>query len=46
MSKLFKITPSDKFEDYKDYNILMHKIAKDSSLEADAIEMFLYEQKF
>lgn len=45
-SKLFKITPSDKFEDYKDYNMLMRKIAEKNSLHADAIEMFLYEQKF
>lgn len=46
MSELFKITPSDKFEDYDKYNQLIHQIANENSLEADAIEMFLYEQKF
>lgn len=46
LSKLFKLTPSDKFEDYEDYNKLMHNMAKENSLEADSIEMFFYEQKF
>ncbi|MBS1515329.1 MAG: hypothetical protein JSS63_09870 [Bacteroidetes bacterium] len=46
VSKLFMVNRYVKFEDYKKYNELIHQIANNNSLEADAIEMFLYEQKF
>ena len=46
MMNLVSIFPSNKFEDYQKYNDLLHKLAKQYKVEADAIELFLFQQKF
>lgn len=43
---LVQITPSKKYEDYKKYNELVHYISRKHNIEAEAIEMFLFNQEF
>jgi hypothetical protein len=48
-SKIFEIvsvSPSSKYEDYEKYNNLLHRLAHEYDLEADAIELFLFEREF
>jgi hypothetical protein len=42
ISSILNITPSDKYEDYVNYNNLIHRIAKELKAEADSLEMFLF----
>lgn len=41
-----EIYPSPKYKSYKQYNELMHREANKYGLEADALELFLFDQKF
>lgn len=43
---LVSISPSSKFKDYEKYNTLIHKLAIQHNLEAESIEMFLFNQEF
>lgn len=40
------ISPSNKYEDYKGYNMLIHRWAKELKVEAENIEMFLFNSTF
>ena len=44
--QVVNISPSNKYEDYKKYNDYIHSLASKYNLEAEAIEMFLFEQNF
>jgi hypothetical protein len=44
--QLVTVGPSSKFNDYENYNKLIHKLAKDNNVEADQIEMYLFNQDF
>ena len=46
IAAMVSVSPSSKFEDYQHYNRLIHRLAIQHGVEADAIELFLYEQKF
>jgi hypothetical protein len=46
ISQLVRVNPSSKYKDYQAYNSLIHQIALENKLDADAIEFFLYNQKF
>ncbi|WP_416202349.1 hypothetical protein [Acinetobacter sp. ANC 4470] len=37
------IKPSDKFQDYQSYNSLMHTLAQKYAVDAEALEMYLFE---
>lgn len=43
---LVSINPSSKFADYEKYNTIIHNLAKQHNLEAESIEMFLFNQVF
>jgi hypothetical protein len=40
------IGPSSKFKDYQNFNSLIHKLASDNNVEADQLEMYLFNQDF
>ncbi len=42
ISSILNITPSDKYEDYVNYNNLIHMKARELEVEADSLEMFLF----
>ncbi len=44
--EIVKISPSSKYKDYLSYNCLIHELASKHELEADAIELFLFEREF
>jgi hypothetical protein len=44
--EIVDVYPSTKFADYQKYNKLIHRLAQEHNLEPDAIELFLFEQKF
>lgn len=46
ISGIVTINPSSKFKDYEKYNALIHDLADKYKLEAEAIELFLFNQKF
>lgn len=46
IAAILNVSPSSKFEDYQHYIRLIHRLAKQHGVEADAIELFLFEQKF
>jgi hypothetical protein len=46
IADIVKVYPSSKFEDYQNYNTLIHKLAKQHHVEPDSIELFLFDQKF
>jgi hypothetical protein len=46
ISGIVSINPSSKFKDYEKYNALIHHLADKYKLEAEAIEFFLFDQKF
>lgn len=43
---LVSVNPSSKFKDYEKYNALIHNLAANNNLEAESIEMFLFNQVF
>ena len=43
IAKLVNIYPSDKYEDYVAFNKLMHDLAKKYKVDADVIELFLFD---
>lgn len=43
--EIIEIFPSTKFKHYVIYNDMMHKYARELDVEADSLEMFLFEQK-
>lgn len=43
--EIVSVYPSSKYDDYEKYNTLIHQLARTNHLEADAIELFLFEQK-
>lgn len=43
---LLDISPSNKYKDFYKYNVLMHSWAKDLNVEAENIEMFLFDGDF
>ena len=45
ISGLLDITPSNKYKDFDNYNKLMHRWAKELDVEAENIEMFLFDGK-
>ena len=44
--EIVTIAPSSKFKDFESYNRLIHKLAKENHVEADQIEMYLFNQVF
>ena len=44
--EIVNVYPSPKFDNYQKYNQLIHRLAHQYNLEPDAIEVFLFEQKF
>jgi len=44
--EIVTIGPSSKFKDYENYNRLIHKLAKENQVEADQLEMYLFNQVF
>lgn len=44
--EIVSISPSSKYEEFAKYNKLVHELAAKYNVEADAIELFLFEQKF
>lgn len=46
ISEIVNIAPSPKFVDYQKFNSLIHKLAKDNQVEADQMEMYLFNQDF
>jgi hypothetical protein len=43
---LLNIAPSTKYKDFENYNILMHRWANELNVEAESIEMFLFNGEF
>ncbi len=44
--EIVNVGPSSKFTDYQKFNNLIHKLAKDNQVEADQMEMYLFNQDF
>jgi len=44
--EIVSISPSSKFLDYEKYNTLIHSLARKHKIEAESIEMFLFNQDF
>lgn len=44
--EIVNIGPSSKFVDYHKFNSLIHNLAKDNKVEADQLEMYLFNQDF
>ena len=44
--EIVNIGPSSKFKDYQNFNNLIHKLALDNKVEADQLEMYLFNQDF
>ena len=44
--EIVSINPSSKFIDYEKYNTLIHKLARKYKVEAESVEMFLFNQEF
>jgi len=44
--EIVSVSPSPKYIDFIKYNTLMHQLATKYQVQADAIELFLFEQKF
>lgn len=44
--QLVTIAPSSNFNDYVKYNQLIHKLAEHNNIEAEQIEMYLFNQEF
>jgi hypothetical protein len=44
--EIVNIGPSSKFKDYQNFNSLIHKLAKDNNVEAEQLEMYLFNQDF
>lgn len=44
--EIVNIGPSSKFDNYQKFNRLIHKFAKDNNVEADQLEMYLFNQVF
>ena len=44
--EIVSINPSSKFLDYEKYNTLIHSLASKHKIEAESIEMFLFNQEF
>jgi len=44
--EIVNIGPSSKFKDYQNFNSLIHKLASDYKVEADQLEMYLFNQDF
>jgi hypothetical protein len=43
---IVNVEPSSKFEDYEKFNNLLHEIAQKHNVEADQLEMYLFNQLF
>jgi len=46
VSEIVNVGPSSKFTDYQKFNTLIHKLAKENQVEADQMEMYLFNQDF
>ncbi|MET2984641.1 8-oxoguanine DNA glycosylase OGG fold protein [Aureibaculum conchae] len=46
IAEIIEVYPSSKFKHYQIYNNLIHNISRQNDIESDALEMFLFEQKF
>jgi hypothetical protein len=44
--EIVNIGPSSKFKDYQNFNSLIHKLAEDNNVEADQLEMYMFNQDF
>ena len=44
--EIVTVSPSSKYDNFEKYNKLLHNLAANYNVEADAIELFLFEQKF
>ena len=44
--EIVSINPSSKLIDYEKYNALIHKLARKYKVEAESVEMFLFNQEF
>jgi hypothetical protein len=44
--QIVNVGPSSKFNNYQTYNKLIHILAKDNNVEADQLEMYLFDQDF
>ena len=43
---IIRVSPSANFDDYQKYNILIHDVAHKYNIEAESIEIFLFNQNF
>lgn len=41
--EILQVSPSDKYEHYMSYNEMLHRISKNNNIDADALEMFLFD---
>jgi hypothetical protein len=46
VNDIVNVYPSDKWEDYQKYNDMIHNYAKQYNVEAEALELFLFNQEF
>ena len=46
VNDIVSVMPSDKWEDYQKYNAMIHNLAANYQVEAESIELFLFDQKF
>lgn len=46
IASMLNVSPSTRFEDYYQYICLIHQLSKQHGVDADAIELFLFEQNF
>jgi hypothetical protein len=44
-TEILEISPSGKYKAYKIYNEMMHRLAEENGISADALEMYLFELK-
>ena len=45
VNDIVSVMPSDKWEDYQKYNAMIHNLAANYQVEAESIELFLFESK-
>lgn len=46
VNDIINVMPSDKWEDYRKYNEMIHNLALQYQVDAEAIELFLFNQEF
>ena len=46
IAEIVVVNPSSKFKHYNLYNKLIHRVSRENNIDSEALEMFLFEQKF